>query len=94
MKPWENIVFRNRRTPISQEMILLLVSSFQTTLVVLLTMRLMGFQYWHSKSRETSFYNQGQQNSGSGQLSRSLSNPHHNLRSTSSDRENQDPTEK
>ncbi|GBC53122.2 uncharacterized protein OCT59_030178 [Rhizophagus irregularis] len=48
----------------------------------------------NSNRRQTFALQQGQQNSGSGQLSRSLSNPHHNLRSTSSDRENQDPTEK
>ncbi|CAG8579021.1 569_t:CDS:2 [Paraglomus brasilianum] len=53
----------------------------------------------NSIRRQTSALQQSQQNSGSGQISqisRSLSNPHHNLRSTSGDQgsnENQDPTE-
>jgi hypothetical protein len=53
----------------------------------------------NSRRRQTLALQQSQQNSGSGQISqisRSLSNPHHNLRSTSGDQgsnENHDPTE-
>ncbi|CAB4438686.1 unnamed protein product [Rhizophagus irregularis] len=76
--PWENIVFRSRRTPTSKMVIFdlqpLYLLDFWTynylrrpalprndsTIDLFvpdytLTMRLMGFQSWHSKSRESSF---------------------------------------